>query len=142
MHPRTRLSTGYQQQFTVVNTISDTTGTINMVVYPAITPSGQYQNTDIAAPDNGIITVVGATGTQCQQGLLMHKTAFAFVSVPMSAPATGEGAVVAQETDPMTGISLRMINAFDYKESVHINRIDVLYDFARLYAELACVIQA
>ena len=72
----------------------------------------------------------------------MHKTAYAFVSVPMLAPGPGEGAVVATETDPETGISLRLIKAFDAFHSVHIHRIDVLYDFARMYGEMACVIQS
>lgn len=139
--PTSRPGTGYQQFFTVVNTISDTTGTINMTVFPAVTPSGQYQNVDAAAVDNAIITLVGTSGATAQQGLLMHRDAFAFVSVPMTAPGPGEGAVVAQERDAETGIALRIIKAFDYLNSVHINRIDVLYDFARMYAEQSCVIQ-
>jgi len=141
VHPRTRKATGYQQQFTVLATISDSSGTINMLVSPAITPSGQYQNVDSSPVDTAIITLVGATGVAAQQGLLMHKSAFAFVSVPMSAPEPGLGAVVAQVTDPDTGISLRLIRAFDSFNSVEINRIDVLYDFASMYREMACVIQ-
>ncbi len=112
------------------------------VIAPAITPSGQYQNVDIAPADNAIITVVGTTGAVAQQGLLMHKNAFAFVSVPLESPDPGMGALVDQVTDEDTGISLRIIKAFDYKESKHINRLDVLYDFAKLYAEMAVKIQA
>jgi hypothetical protein len=142
VHPQTRISTGIQQQFTVVNTISDTTGAMSPVIRPAITPSGQYQNVDIAPVDNAIITVVGTTGAISQQGILMHKNAFAFVSVPLESPDSGEGALVANVTDEMTGLSLRIIKAFDYEESKHINRIDVLYDFSMLYGEMAVKIQA
>ena len=142
VNPQSRVDTGYQQQFTVVNTITDTTGAMSPVIFPAITPSGQYQNVNQAPVDNAIITVVGASGQTGDQGLLMHKTSFAFVSVPMEAPGPGEGAMVAQDTDPDTGLSLRLIKAFDYINSRHINRIDVLYDFGRMYAELACVVQA
>lgn len=142
VHPQTRQSTGVQQQFTVINTISDTAGAMTITISPAITPSGQYQNVDIAPVDNGIITVVGTTGAVSQQGILMHKNAFAFVSVPLESPDSGEGALVTQVTDEDTGISLRIIKAFDYRESKHINRIDVLYDFAKIYPEMAVVIQS
>lgn len=133
--------TGYQQYFTVTLTTSDSSGAMSIPIRPAITPSGQYQNVDAAAVNNAIITVIGTSGKTCQQGLLMHKTAFAFVSVPLTGPGPGEGAVVAMETDPETGISLRMLKAFDYVHSVHINRIDVLYDFSGMYRELSTVIQ-
>lgn len=141
--PNTRQSTGYQQQFTVLETVSDTTGAMTISIYPAITPSGQYQNVNQAPVDNAIITVVGTTGAVAkQQGLVLHPDSFAFVSVPLDAPSPGEGALVANERDPETGVSLRIIKAFDYVNSVHINRIDVLYDFAPLYRELACVVQS
>ena len=139
--PTSRPGTGYQQYFTVLQDITDSSGTIAALVYPAITPSGQYQNVTQAAVLNAIITMVGTTGIVAQQGLLMHRDAFAFVSVPMTAPGPGEGAVVAQEKDEETGIAIRMIKAFDYINSIHVNRMDVLYDFARMYGEMSCVIQ-
>lgn len=142
VHPRSRKSTGYQQQFTVVNDISDTTGTINMVVYPAITPYGPYQNVDSGAVDNAIITVVGTTGATSQQGVLMHKQAFAAVFVPLKAPEKGMGALVTEATDDDTGISIQMTRAFDYDQHREINKMLVLYDFAKLYPELACVLQS
>lgn len=142
VHPRTRKDTGYQQQFTVVNTITDTAGALALVVYPAITVSGTYQNVTGAAVDNAIITMIGATGVSAQQGLLMHKTAFAFVSVPIAGPDKGMGAVVANDTDEETGISIQLVKAYDFIESREINKMLVLYDFASMYRELACVIQA
>lgn len=141
-HPQTHRDTGYQQQFTVLQTISDTAGAINMLVSPAITPYAQYQNVTAAAVANAIITLVGASGATAQQGILVHPEAFAFVSAPLEAPRQGEGALVKRMTDPRTGISMRIINAFDYKGSGHINRADVLYDFSSLYREACCVIQA
>jgi hypothetical protein len=45
-------------------------------------------------------------------------------------------------TDPRTGVSLRIINAFNYQNSGHINRADVLFDNAPLYREASCVVQA
>lgn len=145
LHPQTKVDTGYQQQFTVLADINDTTGAMTILIAPAITPVSvdpQYANVTTAAVDNAIITVVGTTGATGDQGLLIHPQAFAFVSVPMDGPGPGEGAVVAQATDEDTGISLRLIKAFDYINSRHVNRIDVLYDFGVLYREMAAVVQS
>lgn len=142
LYPRgNRQSTGQQQVFTVVNQITDAAGVISPVIYPAITTTGPYRNCDSAPVDNAIITVIGTSGTVGKQGLLMHKTAMAFVSVPIRAPEKGMGALVANETDDETGISIQMIRAYDWDQSREVNKMLVLYDFARLYAEMACVIQ-
>ncbi len=142
VHPQTRVSTGDLQQFVVVNTISDTTGTINMTVFPAITPSGQYQNVDIAPASGAVITISGAAGVASPQGLLMHRNAFAFVSVPLVDPDPKGVEMVARKSDPDTGLSVSFIRAFDINTRTHKNRFDCLYGFGRLYAEMACRIAA
>lgn len=142
VHPQTRVSTGDLQQFTVVNQISDTTGAITMLVFPAITASGQYQNVDIVPVSNAAITMNGASGVNSPQGLLMHKNAFAFVSVPLENPDPKGVEMVSAQTDPDTGISLAFIRAFDPIARKHVNRFDCLYGFGRLYAEMACRISA
>lgn len=142
VHPQTRVGTGYQQQFTIlaIKSANDGSGNITLTVAPAITPYGQYQNVDAAPVANAKILMAGASGAVGTEALLLHKDAMAFVSVPMLSPGPGEGAVVANETDPETGISLQLIKAFDSFHRVHIHRIDVLYDFARMYAEMGAVI--
>lgn len=142
VQPNTRVSTGRQQTFRVVTTISDTTGTINMVVQPAITISGQYQNVDSAPVDNAIITMVGTTGAVAQQGLLMHRNAFAFVSVPLAAPMPNGVEAVESETDPDTGLSIRYVRYFDGDQSAHKNRFDSLIGYGSLYKEMGVVVQA
>lgn len=145
VHPQTKVDTGYQQQFTVLADISDTTGAMTILVAPAATPvtvDAQYANVTGGIVDNAIISVVGTTGAVGDQGLLMHPQSFAFVSVPMEAPDPGEGAVVSQIRDDETGIAIRIIKAFDFINSRHINRMDVLFDFSPLYREAACKIQS
>ena len=145
VHPQTKKDTGYQQCFTVLADTSDISGAMaTLPIYPAITPAtvdAQYANVTGGAVDNAIITVVGASAVTGDQGLLMHEQAFAFVSVPIVGPDPGEGATVAEINDEETGIALSLIKAFDARTRTHIHRVDVLYDFARLYGELACVIQ-
>lgn len=150
VHPQTRQSTGRQQIFTVVTQISDTTGTINMVVAPAITPAtlgtaqgaNQYANVDISPVDNAIITMVGTTAlTNIIQGLLMHESAFGFISVPLWNPT---GGVIAAEvlTDPDTGLTMNLVKYFDGDNREEKTRFDCLWDNFKMYPEMACVIQS
>ncbi len=150
VHPQTRVTTGRQQVFTVQVDQADSGGTLNMTVAPAITPAtlgapgAQYANVNIAAPDNGIITMVsGTTGlTGITQGLLMHESAFAFVSVPMWNPP-GSGVISANVvTDDETGLSINQVNYFDGDARQSKWRFDCLWDNGNLYREMAAVIYA
>lgn len=141
-----RQSTGRQQVFTVEADISDTTGTVNMVIAPGITPStlsspgNQYANTDSSPVDNAIITMIGASGQQSQQGLLMHMDAFAFVSVPME--EVGPGVKSTQSKDPETGMAVMYSVYADGNNMVTKHRYDTLIGFGNMYRELACVVQS
>lgn len=142
VHPQTRQSTGDLQQFVVLaNAASDGSGFSTITVAPGITPSGQYQNVT-ATPNDGIaITVLGAAGTASPQALLMHKDAYAFVSIPLEDPKSGKGVEDAyQETDTETGLVLSFVRFFDGTNRVHGNRFDMLDGFGVLYRELACVV--
>ncbi len=142
VHPQTRISIGQQQIFTVVNNISDISGAITMVIYPAITPSGQYQNVDSAAVDNAIITMIGTSAlTNIAQGILMHKNAFAFVSVPLMLPGKNLGTDGHQETDSDTGLTLRYRKWMDNRPSNECHAFDALVGFGNLYREMAVVVQ-
>lgn len=142
VHPQTRQSTGDLQQFTVLATAtSNGLGNAGILVAPGITPTGQYQNVTASPADGTAITVFGAAGTVSPQGLLMHRNAYAFVSVPMSDPKSGKGVEEAyQETDDETMLTLSFIRFFDGTNRIHGNRFDTLYGFATLYREMACVI--
>lgn len=140
VHPQTKASTGDLQQFVVTAPFSsDGSGNGSVAIAPAITPSGQYQNVTIAPIDGSAITVFGAAGTVSPQALLMHKNAFAFLSVPLSTPSTGV-IYSAQHTDPKTGISLALVKFFDGVNRVEGTRFDVLTGFGKLYPEMSCVI--
>jgi hypothetical protein len=141
VHPQTRKSTGDLQQFVMVSDMSsDGSGNSTASIYPAITPSGQFQNVDSAPVDSAAITVLSGAGagTSSPQGLLLHKNAFAFVSVPMENPEEKGVEMVSEERDPKTGIVLNFVRAFDIDQRRHINRFDVLYGFGTLYRELSC----
>lgn len=138
-HPQTRAGTGRQQVFTVQQ--ASAANPTSIVVAPAITPSGQYQNVDSSPVDQAIITMFGTTGlTNITSALLLHKNAFAFVSVPMwNPPAKGVSAAEVI-TDEETGLSINMVKYFDGDGRSEKTRFDCLYDFGNLYREMACVI--
>lgn len=148
VHPQTRKTTQRQQVFTVQEAISDTTGTVNMVVAPAITPAtlsspgNQYANVNIAAVDNAIITMIGSSGATGTQGLLMHENAFAFVSVPYEKPPDGTGVRCEAVTDDETGLSILYTQFTNGQNMVTGHRFDCLIGFGNMYREMACVVQA
>lgn len=144
VHPQTRASTGDLQQFVVIAPFSsDGSGNGTVSIYPAITPAGQYQNVTASPIDGASITVFGAAGTSSPQGLLMHKNAFAFVSVPLATPKSGEGVIKSsQQTDPETGITVALVQFFDGVNRIVGTRFDMLTGFAKLYPEMACVVAA
>lgn len=142
VHPQTKASTGDLQQFTVLQDFaSDGSGNGSVLVSPAITPNGQQQNVTAAPVDGTAITVFGAAGTVTPQGLLLHKNAFAFVSLPLATPESGKGCMYsAMEQDPDTGLWLALVQFFDGDNRVEGTRFDCLTGFAPLYREMACVI--
>ncbi len=143
VHPQTKQSTGDLQQFVVVLPFSsDGSGNGTVTMFPAITPSGQYQNVTASPADSAAITVFGAANTVSPQGLLIHKDAFAFVSVPLENPPAGSGAISSMQTDPHTGITLSLVQFFDGVHRVSGTRFDTLTGFGRLYPEMACVLAA
>ncbi len=146
VHPQTRVDTGSQQVFTLVQ--DSTANATSIVVQPAITPAttgapgAQYANVTIAPVDQAIITMI--SGTTGQSGitsaLLLHKNAFAFVSLPMWNPP--KSGVIASEviTDPETGLSINYVIYLDGDKRQEKHRFDCLYDFGSLYKEMAAVI--
>lgn len=149
VHPQYRTSTGELMQFKVLaDATADGGGDVTLSIFPAITPTGQYQNVDTAPANNARVLFCGAAAADTdaygsvvsRAGLLLHQNAFAFVSVPLEGPEPGKGATCVQETDPATGIKLRFTQAWDPIMSREITRLDSLHGYGALYKELACVI--
>lgn len=143
-HPTTHQDTGRQQVFSVTqDNVTDAAGAIAALpIAPAITPSGQYQNVTIAAPDNGIITIIGLSGQTMQQGILMDPKAFGFLSVPLQKLPEGGGTKCTQSTDPKTGFSILHTQFNEGQTLNQWHRYDCLLGFYKAFPEMATVIQA
>lgn len=141
VNPQTRVSTGSLQQFVVTAAFSSSSsGKGDVSIYPAIIASGQYQTVDALPLDGAAITVVGSANTSYAQNLAYHKDAFCLGMADLDLPGGVEMADRAR--DPDAGLSLRIVRAYDINSDNHPCRIDVLYGWQTLYAELACRITA
>lgn len=138
IHPETRQSYGFLQQFVVTAdvTMSTTTGTI--AISPPITVTGAYQTVTASPADGAAITIVGAASTGYAQNIAFHKSAFTFVSADLEMPQGVDFA--AREV--YDGISMRIIRDYTIASDQFPCRIDVLYGFKTLLPQLACRITA
>lgn len=137
VNPMTYADLGYKKQFVVVSdAASDGSGNATLTIAPAIVTSGPYQNVTAAPADNAAIQVVtGTASTSYAQNLCFHKNAFALVWAPLELP---DGAAFkSMETDPDSGMSIRVVKQYDIDNDKDIIRMDILYGVKTIYPELA-----
>ncbi len=145
VHPGTRRSTGTlsnQQTVGDVTLVSgDNTLTLVPDVQAAIVGPGtglgnQYQNVDALPGDGVTITfwpgTTSPSGKTGRIGLEMQSDAYAFGGLPLMTP-WGINQMFAQETDPETGIQLRIWAWSDGLSDMHNVRVDALCYFGALY---------
>lgn len=126
VNPKTKVSTGILQQFTVmadVTTAASAANDTTISISPPIITSGPHQTVDAAPADNAAITLAGAASTAYKQNLVYHRNAMALAMVPMELPSGS--------TNPSrrsrNGISVRVIPVYDGVNDVNKWRLDVLY---------------
>jgi hypothetical protein len=136
VNPQNRQSTGSLQQFTV--TTAAAAGATSLLISPAITPTGQFQNVTASPANTAAITFYGTASTGFQANIGFHRDAFTLACVPMA--TFGKSGVVEIKTETYKGISLRMVKFYDGVNDDLITRFDVLYGWAAPYPELSCVL--
>lgn len=143
VNPQSKQSTGALRQFVATTDgASDGAGAMTINISPAIVVSGPFQNVTgqtgaITGPANGAtINVLGAASTASPQGLAFHKDAFALGCADL--PLPGGVDMAARVSDKQVGLSIRLVRAYDINTDRFPTRIDVLYGWTTLYAELAC----
>ncbi len=142
VNPLTFLSTGQLKQFVVTAAYS---GGTTLSIYPALTPialtSGlntvQYANCTASPANSAAISTALPSNTSYRKNLVMHKTAFTMATVDL--PLYGQG-VIAAHRESFDGVSLRFLQAYDAQNDRAITRIDILYGYAALMPERACVV--
>ena len=132
VHSETKVSTGQLQQFVVTAAHPGGAGAIS--VSPTPITSGALQNITIVGAGAGKAVVWGGTAsTAVQTGLAFQKGAFAFATADLVLP---DGVDFAAR-EVYDGISLRIVRAYDINNDKFPCRIDVLYGYKTLRAQLA-----
>lgn len=132
VHPETKASTGVLQQF--VLTANSGGSATSLAISPPIVTSGARQNVNASPADNVAITKVGAGASETlTQSLAFHKNAFTFATADLVMP---EGVDFAAR-EVMDGISMRIVRQYDIVNDKFPCRIDVLYGYKTLRAQLA-----
>lgn len=114
------------QRFVVTATTADDgAGNIAIPIDPPITLTGPYQSVTAAPDASAAITIVGGSGNTFYNNFMFVKEALSVAIVPLVTPPGAVNAVVM--TDPDSGISMRVIDAYDVVNDRAIKRADVLY---------------
>lgn len=122
------------KQFAIVSPITDTTGSATFQVFPAIIPSGPYQNCSASPTNGGAVTIAGATGTACQTAVAMQEEAYTWACIPLQ-DVGDMGAKCTTMTDPETDITMRIIWQWDSRLGEVTCRIDFVWGIAQTEAD-------
>jgi len=132
VNPRSRLSTGRLQDFTVTEDMSSTAaGLIAIPFKPAIILAPNPRQTVSAVPaDNALLSFVGLPSRYYKQNLGYHTDAFTLACVDLEKPP---GNIEAQRvTDPDNGFSMQSMRDFDSRTYTSINRCDILFGWGAI----------
>lgn len=127
------------KQFAVISPITDTTGSASLNIFPALIPSGPYQNCSGLPASGAAITIAGTTGATCQTAFAVQEEAFTWASIPLQ-NVEEFGAKCETITDPETGISIRVIWQWDNRLGEVTVRMDFVWGIAQTYADYAAAV--
>jgi hypothetical protein len=138
VHPETKVSTGVLQQFVVTADYAGGAGSVSFA--PAIHTSGGRQNVVAAgmANSSAIVKVGAGNAELLTPSMVFHRDAFAFATADLVMPKGVDFA--AREV--YDGISLRTVRQYAISTDTMPCRIDVLYGYKTIRAQLAARIHA
>jgi hypothetical protein len=132
VHPETKSDTGALQQFVITADYAGGAG--SLAISPTIVATGATQNVSNTVADNSAVTKVGGASAVYKPSLAFHKDAFAFATADLVMP---EG-VDFSSREVFDGISMRIVRQYDINNDQFPCRLDVLYGYKTLRAQLAC----
>ncbi len=137
VHPETKEDTGDLQQFVI--TADSGASATSLSISPSITTSGGRQNVTGSPADDAAITKIGAGASELlNSSMVYHKEAFTFATADLVMP---DGVDFAAR-EVYDGISMRVVRNYDINNDLFPCRIDVLYGFKTLRAQLAARVHA
>lgn len=149
VNPQNYVTTGLLQEFVVTEAVTtaglagtikispslnDGTATTTNATGDSISLKA-YQNVDALPADNAPITILGDAGKTYEQNYIFHKNAIALVMVDLELPQSAT--VKERVSDPESGLSILMTQAYDVNEQTEVTRIDAVWAADMIYPELA-----
>lgn len=132
VHPETKLDTGVAQQFVVTADYAGGAGTLSFS--PAIyTTTGRQNVTATGMPNGAAMTKVGGASQVYKPTLAYHEDAFTFATADLVMP----DGVDWKARETFDGISMRMVRQYNISNDTFPCRLDVLYGYKTIRAQLA-----
>lgn len=138
VHPETKVSTAVLQNFVVTADYAGGAGSVSFA--PAIYTSGGRQNVVAAgmANSSAIVKVAAGASELINADMVFHKDAFTFATADLVMPSGVD--FTAREVQD--GLSMRIVRAYDINNDAFPCRLDILYGYKTLRAELASRLHA
>lgn len=132
VHPETKADTGVLQQFVVAADYAGGAGVLSFA--PAIyTTTGAQNVTAGGMPNGAALTKVGGASAVYRPSLAYHKDAFTFATADLQLP----GGVDFAARENFDGLSMRIVRQYSIASDTMPCRIDLLYGFKTIRAQLA-----
>jgi hypothetical protein len=132
VHPETKADTGTLQSFVVTADYAGGAGTL--AISPAIVTSGGTQNVSASPTNGGAVTKVGGASAVYRPSLAFHENAFTFATADLE-DVSQYGAWGSRQV--YDGISMRVARQYAINTDTIPCRIDILYGYKTIRAELA-----
>jgi hypothetical protein len=140
VNPITKQPLQTLQQFVVTaQASSNGSGLSTVSIYPSIVTSGATQTVSASPANSAAITVLGGAGVVTPTNILCHENAFTLGCADLEMPNGVDFTAIA--SDKQTGLSIRVVRAYDINSDTFPCRLDVLYGWAAMRPEWACRIQ-
>ena len=137
VHPESKVDTGSLKTFVI--TANSGASATSLAISPDIVVTGAKQNVTGFPTDNGVVAKIGAGNGELYSGsVVYHKDAFTFATADLLMP---DGVDFARR-EVFDGISMRIVRQYDINNDKMPTRIDILYGFKTIRAELACRVHA
>lgn len=135
VNPVSKETLDFLQPFVLVSDVTThaSGGDTNLTISPPIITSGPYQTVSAAPANDATITYLGTASTAYPQNLVLHKNAFALVTVPLEMPDSA----VWKARESHKGLSVRLVKSYDIDNDKEIIRADIMYGAKAVYPELA-----
>jgi hypothetical protein len=132
VHPETKADTGVLQQFVV--TAPKTSGAGAMSFAPAIyTSTGRQNVTAGGMPTGNALVKIGGASAVYKPSLAYHKNAFTFATADLQMPS----GVDFSAREVYDGLSMRIVRQYAIATDTFPCRIDVLYGYKTIRAQMA-----